>query len=175
MWEQWLCKWSQKWVQPLSQRSQVTYDYYWVNFGFFSSSSSSYGSSASFNLLFSNFAFKIKHSRFKIFRFFLCVLSSGFAYLFPIHLLWGRSHGVWQNWWRETLCTVRRQGTSNRPVLFNLYVLFSQLEVPGELAPWSFHKLCVHMPVNKTKFQRNSSLEYYDTWPVCIGKTKVTS
>ena len=38
-----------------------------------SSSSSSNGSSASFNLLFSNFAFKIKHSRFKIFRFFFCV------------------------------------------------------------------------------------------------------
>lgn len=37
---------------------------------FSSSSSSSYGSSASFNLLFSNFAFKIKHSRFKIFGFF---------------------------------------------------------------------------------------------------------
>ena len=47
--------------------------------------------------------------------------------------------------------------------LFSLYVLFSQLEVPWELAPWSFHKLYVHMPVNKTKFQRNSSLEYYDT------------
>ena len=172
MWEQWLCKWSQKWVQPPTQRSQVTYDYYWVNFWLFLLLTDLPQVSIYF-LVISHLKLNIPDLKFS--GFFLCVLSSGFAYLFPIYLLWGRSHGVWENWCRETLCTVRRQGTSNRPVLFNLCVLFSQLEVPGELAPWSFHKLCVHMPVNKTKFQRNSSLEYYHTWPVCIGKTKVTS
>ena len=45
------------------------------------------------------------------------------------------------------------------------------MEVPGELDPLSFHKLCVHMHVNKTKFERNSSLEYYYHM-TCIWKTK---
>ena len=44
------------------------------------------------------------------------------------------------------------------------------IEVPGELDPLSFHKLCVHMHVNETKFERNSSLEYYHM--TCIRKTK---
>ena len=43
----------------------------------------------------------------------------------------------------------------------SLYVLFSQQGSPGELDPLSFHKLCVDMHVNKTKFERNNSLEYY--------------
>ena len=34
------------------------------------------------------------------------------------------------------------------------------MEVPGELDPLSFHKLCVDMHVNKMKFERKSSLEY---------------
>ena len=42
---------------------------------------------------------------------------------------------------------------------FSLYVLFSQ----GQLDPLSFHKLCIDMQVNKTKFERNGSLEYYHT------------
>ena len=43
---------------------------------------------------------------------------------------------------------------------------------PRELYPLSFHELCVHMRLNKTKFERNSSLEYYHM--TCIGKTKHT-
>ena len=35
------------------------------------------------------------------------------------------------------------------------------MEVLGEPDPLSFHKLCVDMHANKTKFQRNSSLGYY--------------
>ena len=34
-------------------------------------------------------------------------------------------------------------------------------EVAGELGPLSFHNLCVHMHMNKTKFERKSSPEYY--------------
>ena len=37
----------------------------------------------------------------------------------------------------------------------------------------SFHNLCVDMYVNETKFERNSSLEYYHM--TCNGKTKHTS
>ena len=51
--------------------------------------------------------------------------------------------------------------------LYSLYVL---LEVPGELNNLSFHKLCVDMHVNKTKFERISSLEYYHM--TCIAETK---
>ena len=47
------------------------------------------------------------------------------------------------------------------------------IEVPGELDPLSFHKLRVDMHVNKTKFERNSSLKYYHM--TCIGKTKHTN
>ena len=39
--------------------------------------------------------------------------------------------------------------------------------------PLSFHKLCADMQVNKTKFERNNSLECY--YRTCIGKTKHTS
>jgi len=39
-------------------------------------------------------------------------------------------------------------------------MFYFPIEVPGELDPLSFHKLCLHMHVNKTKFERNSSLEY---------------
>ena len=45
--------------------------------------------------------------------------------------------------------------------LFSLYVLFPQCrscDVPKGICLLSFHKLCVHMHENKTKFQRNSSL-----------------
>ena len=34
------------------------------------------------------------------------------------------------------------------------------IEVPGPLDPLSFHKLCVRVHVNKTKFERNISLEH---------------
>ena len=34
----------------------------------------------------------------------------------------------------------------------------------------TLHNLCPHMHVNKTEFERNSSLEYYHM--TCIGKTK---
>ena len=44
------------------------------------------------------------------------------------------------------------------------------LEVPGELAPLSFHKSFSDMHMNKTKFKRNSSLEHYRM--ICIGRTK---
>ena len=59
--------------------------------------------------------------------------------------------------------------------LFSLYVFVFPIEVPGELDPLSFYKLCIHMHVNKTKFERNSSLEYYMYHMTCIGKTKDTS
>ena len=44
------------------------------------------------------------------------------------------------------------------------------IKVPGELDPLSFHKLFVDMYVSKTKFERNSSLEYNHM--TSIGKTK---
>ena len=47
------------------------------------------------------------------------------------------------------------------------------IEVPEELGPLSFHKLYAHVHVNKTKLERNSSVEYYHM--TCIGKTKHTS
>ena len=50
---------------------------------------------------------------------------------------------------------------------------FIPIKVPGELDPLSFYKLCVHMHVSKTKFERKSSLEYFHM--TCFGKTKHTS
>ena len=46
-------------------------------------------------------------------------------------------------------------------------------ELAGEPDPLSFYKLCIDMHVNKIKFERKSSLEYYHM--TCIGKTKHTS
>ena len=58
--------------------------------------------------------------------------------------------------------------------LFSLNVCFVfPTEVPGESDSLSFHKLYVDMHVNKTKFERNSSLGYYHMNG--IGKTKHTS
>ena len=54
----------------------------------------------------------------------------------------------------------------NRPLELVCFVF--PIEVPEELDPLSFHELRVHMHVNKTKFERNSSLEYYHM--TCIGK-----
>ena len=42
---------------------------------------------------------------------------------------------------------------------FSLYVLFSD-RGPGELDSFLIHKLCLHIHVNKTKFERNS-IKYY--------------
>ena len=42
-----------------------------------------------------------------------------------------------------------------------------------ELHLLSFHNSCVHWQVNKTKFERKSSLVYYHI--TCFGKTKHTS
>ena len=39
-------------------------------------------------------------------------------------------------------------------------MLYFPIEVPGEIDPLSFHKLCLYMHGNKTKFERNSSQEY---------------
>ena len=52
----------------------------------------------------------------------------------------------------------------------DLFSLFP-VEVPGELDPLSFHKLCVDMQVKRTKFERNSSLECYHM--TCLGKTNI--
>ena len=41
---------------------------------------------------------------------------------------------------------------------------------PGELESLSFHKLCVDMHVNETKFGRKGFLEYYHM--TCIAKKK---
>ena len=48
------------------------------------------------------------------------------------------------------------------------------VEVPWELGPLSFHKLCacVDVHVDKTKFERNCSIDYMTQ---CTGKTKLTS
>ena len=54
----------------------------------------------------------------------------------------------------------------NKPLLCFVF----PTEVPGELDSLSFHKLCVDMHVNKTKFERKGSLEYYHV--TCIEKTK---
>ena len=54
-----------------------------------------------------------------------------------------------------------------------LLLLVRPTVVPGELDHLSLHNLCVDMHVNKTKFERKSSLEYYHI--TCIGKTKHTS
>ena len=59
----------------------------------------------------------------------------------------------------------------NRPLQLVCFVF--PKEVPGELDPLSFHKLCVDMHVNKMKFERNGSLEYYRV--TCIWKTKLPS
>ena len=59
-------------------------------------------------------------------------------------------------------------------------IMISCQNVPAPLGmiiePLSCHKLCVHMHVNKKKFERNtSSLEYYMYHMTCFGKTKHTS
>ena len=46
-------------------------------------------------------------------------------------------------------------------------------EVPGKPDPLSFYNLCIDMHVDKMKFERKSSLEYYHM--TCSGKTKDTS
>ena len=60
---------------------------------------------------------------------------------------------------------------ANRSLSLEFFVF--PIEVPGELDPLSFHKSCVDMDVNKTKSERNSSLECCHT--TCIRKTKHTS
>ena len=60
---------------------------------------------------------------------------------------------------------------ANRPLWLVCFVF--PIEVPGELDPLSFHKLCAKMHVNKTKSERNSSLEFCHM--TCIRKTKHTS
>ena len=67
--------------------------------------------------------------------------------------------------------TRKKSRELNKPL--NLVCFVFPIEVPGELDPLSFLKLCLDMHVNKTKFERNSSLEYYHM--TCIGKTKHTS
>ena len=58
-----------------------------------------------------------------------------------------------------------------RPLQLVWFVL--PVEVAGELGRLCFHKLCsIDIHVNKMKFERNSSPEYYDM--TCIGKTKHT-
>ena len=54
-----------------------------------------------------------------------------------------------------------------KPV-YSLYVLFSQWRSQGNL---TLCLLCIHMHLNNTKFERNSSLEYYHM--TCIGKQNV--
>ena len=51
--------------------------------------------------------------------------------------------------------------------------VFPNSRGPRELYALSFHKLCVDMHVNQTKFERKSSLGYYHM--TCIGKTKHAS
>ena len=59
----------------------------------------------------------------------------------------------------------------NRPLYLVRFVL--PVEVPGGLNNLSVHNLCVDMHVNKTKFERNGSLEYH--YMTRIGETKHTS
>ena len=61
---------------------------------------------------------------------------------------------------------------ANRPLWPVCFVF--PIEAPGELDPLSFHKLCVDMHVNKTKFEKKKkSPECYHM--TCIGETKHTS
>ena len=70
--------------------------------------------------------------------------------------------------------TKKTLGTRLEIDLFSLYVLFSQQRSQGNLTLCLFiNSAYMHMHVNKTKFERNSSLEYYHM--TCIGKTKHTS
>ena len=70
--------------------------------------------------------------------------------------------------------TKKTLGTRLEIDLFSLYVLFSQQRSQGNLTLCLFiNSAYIHMHVNKTKFERNSSLEYYHM--TCIGKTKHTS
>ena len=62
--------------------------------------------------------------------------------------------------------------TTTDPFSLNVCFVFP-IEVPGEPDPLSFHKLGVDMHVNKTKFERNSSLGYYHM--TGIGKAKHAS
>ena len=52
---------------------------------------------------------------------------------------------------------------------------FLPIEAPGELDPLSFHNLCLHMHVNKPKFERNRSLaiDYTISWPVLEKKNNL--
>ena len=43
------------------------------------------------------------------------------------------------------------------------------MNVPREFSPSIFHNLSVQVHMNKMKFERNKSLEYYDM--IWIGKT----
>ena len=69
--------------------------------------------------------------------------------------------------WSAALLENRMENTPLKLVCFVF-----PIKVPRELDPLSSHKLCVHMHVNKTKFARHSSLEYYHM--TCIGKAKHT-
>ena len=70
--------------------------------------------------------------------------------------------------------TKKTLGTRLEIDVFSLYVLFSQQRSQGNLTLCLFiNSAYIHMHVNKTKFERNNSLEYYHM--TCIGKTKHTS
>jgi len=78
-------------------------------------------------------------------------------------------HNLYGEWCTEYACGGRGYSLTG---VFSLYVLFSQERSQGNLALLSLHKLCVNKHVNKKKFERNSSLEYY--YMTCIGKAKHT-
>ena len=59
----------------------------------------------------------------------------------------------------------------NTPVKLVCFVF--PIEVSGELHLLSFHNSCAHCQVNKTKFERKSSLVYYHM--TCFEKTKHTN
>ena len=59
--------------------------------------------------------------------------------------------------------------------LFSLYILFSQCrscDVPKGICLLSFHKLCVHMHENKTKFKRGLFMVSVALLPVMLRKGK---
>ena len=68
---------------------------------------------------------------------------------------------------------IRHRSVHRKNSPLKLVCFVFPMMVSREFAPLSFHKLCVHVQVNKKKFVRNSSLEYHHV--TYIGKTKHTS
>lgn len=73
-------------------------------------------------------------------------------------------------WWGKFSTSQIRVSMSNNCNLTSVSCMFCfPMNVPREFSPSIFHNLSVQMHMNKMKFERNKSLEYYDM--IWIGKT----